>query len=93
MPNETLEEALEAAGSRVLTHLGSKAHKLTWDEVRDWEEDNHLSGEPLEGEHRAYAGPYTDIEDGRNSWTAYQDMGVPTAKNSAPAEEDEEESA
>jgi hypothetical protein len=63
---DTVEEALEGAGSRVLSHLPSPAHKLTREEVTQFEEENPQ-------EIIAYAGPYTDEEDQRNSWTAVQD--------------------
>ena len=71
--NATIEEAIANAGSTVLSHLGSRAHKLTVDEVRQWEEDNPRPG--------VYAGPYNDEADDRNSWTAFQ--GEPTAPAAA----------
>lgn len=83
---ETLEEALQEAGSKVLSHLGSKAHKLTWDEVMEL-----TVAEPVQGEHRVYDGPYEDVEDQRNAWTAYQDMGISLTKDGLPPEEEEKE--
>ena len=68
----TLEEALEAAGSRVLSHLESRAHILTVEEVEEY----HAALQ-IEGEEFPYAGPYTlEGEDQRNYWTAYQTSGT-----------------
>lgn len=69
----SVEEAIKGAGTNVLSHLGSKAHKLTFEEVRELTE-----AEPVEGEVRTYDGPYTDEDDPRNSWTAYQDLEAVT---------------
>ena len=71
-----IEEAIRGAGTSVLSHLGSRAHKLSREEVQEYYEENGLVGEPLEGEHRAYGGPYEDEEDERNSWTADQDQAA-----------------
>jgi hypothetical protein len=89
MAYQTIEEALENAGSDTLAHLGSNATKLTVEEVQAYEEDNALVGAPKEGEYRAYAGPYSDVEDPRNAWTANQDLGLTsrTAEQLPPEEE------
>ena len=85
----TVEEAIEKAGSRVLGHLGSRAHKLNREEVKQYEEDNGLTGQPAEGEHRAYDGPYDDVNDPRNAWTAAQDAGETTRTgDQLPPDED-----
>ena len=81
----TVEEAIKGAGTSVLSHLESRAHMLTRDEVKQYEEDNNLIGKPVEGAYRAYAGPYTDLGDERNAWTAAQDMGeTDRTKEAAP---------
>lgn len=71
----TVAEAVKGAGTTVLSHLDSGAHKLTHQQVSEVELENHLIGEKAEGEYRAYAGPYTDALDERNSWTAAQETG------------------
>lgn len=76
--NATVEDALADAGTTVLSHLGSRAHKLTVDEVREFEEENSLRGAPKEGEYKAYGGPYTDPNDERNAWTFAQEIGDTT---------------
>lgn len=78
--NQTIAEALENAGTTVLSRPGSElrtveSHILTVDEVREIEEETHRIGPRVEGEYRAYAGPYTDLEDPRNAWTSAQDAG------------------
>lgn len=78
--NGTIQEALENAGTKVLSRPGPDggglvSRTLTVDEVKDYEEETHLTGPRVPGEHRAYAGPYTDLEDERNAWTAAQEAG------------------
>src|SRR5262245_1280111 len=64
----TVEEALEGAGSRVLAHLGHRAHILTQQEVKEHDEESN----PPE-QYAVYGGPYTDLEDERNAWTYKQE--------------------
>lgn len=83
------EEAIKGAGTTRLSHLTSNARILTRDEVKEHEEDLNLIGQPVLGAHRAYAGPYTDLVDARNAWTASQDMGeLNRTKDAMPPEPD-----
>jgi hypothetical protein len=69
----TIEEAIEGSGLQILSHLGSDAHKLTVDEVKQHEK------EMQKGRGRGeYAGPYAPtpgegLLDERNYWTQRQD--------------------
>lgn len=90
----TVEEAVANAGTTVLSRTGGRAADVqTVDEVTQWEEENHLTGEPLAGEYRAYAGPYTDEADPRNSWTAKQEIPPPEPGMRAKAKEQPKEPA
>jgi hypothetical protein len=70
----SVAEALEGAGSRVLSHLSSPVNKLTREQARLARVEAHLTGDPVEGEVRTYAGPYTDEDDHRNMWTYEQEV-------------------
>jgi hypothetical protein len=69
----SVEEAIARSGLRTLSHLESRAHKLTVDEVNRYEKE--LESERERG---VYAGPYTPepgagLLDERNYWTSRQD--------------------
>ena len=83
----SVEEAIRGAGTTVLSHLGSNAHKLTRDEVKQYEEENGLSGPLKEGEYRASASPYSEVTDERNFWTFRQDAGETDPPELPDAEE------
>jgi len=81
----TVEDAIAAAGTTQLSYLPGNADLQTVDQVKEYEEENNLIGSPVEGAHRAYAGPYTDMADGRNAWTAAQDSGdINRTKDAVP---------
>jgi hypothetical protein len=87
----SVEEALEGAGTTVLSHLGSDAKKLTREQVTQHEEELHLIGKRVLGEHRVYVGPYTDLQDERNAWTYAQEAGEVTRSEELSAKADDED--
>jgi hypothetical protein len=70
----TIAEALEGAGTTVLSHLGSDAKKVNREDAQRHRIETHLVGDPVEGEHRVYVGPYTAEDDERNSWIYAQEV-------------------
>src|SRR4029450_2747696 len=86
----TVEEALEGAGTTVLSHLGSDAKKISVEELEKVKEELHLTGPKAIGEYRAYAGPYTDLDDPRNGWTYVQDVAAEMSPTRAALEAEEE---
>lgn len=63
----TVEEAVEDAGTTVLSRLDAAPTSITREDLKEY-----LKG--LKPEILGYAGPYTDVADQRNVWTAAQDM-------------------
>jgi hypothetical protein len=70
----SIEEALEGAGTTVLSHLGSASDKVNREAAQRHRIEAHLVGDPVEGEHRVYVGPYTAPDDERNSWIYEQEV-------------------
>jgi len=81
---ENVDEALAGAGSTVLAHLDSNAHKLTREEVDQHEQENPK-------EVLGYGGPYTDEDDQRNMWTADQTPEVAAARKEARERREKEQ--
>ena len=65
----TIAEAIEAAGTSVLSFLESRARILTMEE-----REEHLQATVQDV--LAYAGPYVEQADARNQWSAYQEYPV-----------------
>src|SRR4051812_46462935 len=69
----TVKEALEGAGSRVLSHPGDATERSVRPTIEDVEKYLEENQPVVLG----YGGPYTDPDDQRNSWIYEQTIPAP----------------